>query len=460
MGRRGIAVAAALLLGTTVGCGDDATGPALVSQIPSDVTPTNDPSQADMDSYSWQMFVALNWPTENGEPSDDSIGSHPDAKRVWETFVDPTSFMEVRSELSVRVPETAAGRALNADYFLQAGSDLPLVDRDQNFLVNEFVVNDVFVTFSIANGLVSTDGFVRYAETHSTLLLPNGSISVKAAWRVLTDADADTRAQYYSRNATISVDASKSATGQAFVIENAVIGLVGMHIVQKTPSQPNWIWSTFEHVELYDGANPILDVGTEGDLASNRPPAVAATGETATTFLWTDPATGAPTASDYLPPLIARSPNELPLPSTSNQTWQARLSAPWSNYRLVTTQWTGSDGRPNPKNSNGVSIAKNTTLETYLLGDQSISLQVPGIDTTNDCPESGDGSTLSAEIEQIELYFGYPETGRTATTWSSCFMCHQLALYKYGDADEDVIATDYSFVYKTILPSIPCESGS
>jgi hypothetical protein len=38
-------------------------------------------------------------------------------------------------------------------------------------------------------------------------------------------------------------------------------------------------------------------------------------------------------------------------------------------------------------------------------------------------------------------------------------MCHQLALYKYGEDDEDVIQTDYSFVYKSVLPVIPCVSS-
>ena len=111
------------------------------------------------------------------------------------------------------------------------------------------------------------------------------------------------------------------------------------------------------------------------------------------------------------------------------------------------------------KNSDGVSIAKNATLETYLIGDQTISHQVPGTDTTNDCPRPGDGSTLWAEIEQIILFRGYPKTGQTATTLSSCYMCHQLALYKYGDGDDDVIQTDYSFAYNSVLPVIPCADG-
>lgn len=450
----GLAVAFAV-----VGCGDDAHGPVLSSEVPSDVTPTESPTKADLDDYSWRMFVALNWPSENGAPSSSPIGTRPDAIRVWETYLDATTILEVRDGLHVRVPETAAGRALSADYYLQAGSDLPLIDANDNFLVNEFLVNDVWADFTIENGLTTTAGFARYAESHSAVLLPNGTMSIKASWQILTDANEATLSRYYVRDAVISVGASESATGEAFEIRGAKVGLVGLHIAQKTPSQQNWIWSTFEHVDLLDGDDPVLPVGIEGNLDSNRPPLLRSTGEYARSFAWTDPATGASTAADYVASNVARSPNELPYPAM-NATWQDVLPAPWSSYRLVVTQWTGDRGRPEPKNTEGVSLAKNTSLETYLLGDQSIALQVPGVDTTNACPEPDDGSTLWAEIEQIELYFGYPETGRTTTTWSSCFMCHQLALYKWGESTADVLSTDYSFVYKTILPEIPCPSGT
>ena len=37
--------------------------------------------------------------------------------------------------------------------------------------------------------------------------------------------------------------------GRLLVGQNPVtLGLVGLHIVHKTDSEPQWIWSTFEHV--------------------------------------------------------------------------------------------------------------------------------------------------------------------------------------------------------------------
>ena len=72
----------------------------------------------------------------------------------------------------------------------------------------------------------------------------DGSISVKAAWRILTSADTPSiRARYYIiPNAQVFDVASAKCTMQD-------IALVGFHIVAKLPGRPKWIWSSFEHVD-------------------------------------------------------------------------------------------------------------------------------------------------------------------------------------------------------------------
>jgi hypothetical protein len=212
-------------------------------------------------------------------------------------------------------------------------------------------------------------------------------------------------------------------------------------------------------VDLYDGKRHIFESGIEGDIDSNRTPLEIATNEKPAEYLWQDLSSGEPTAGLYHPALIARSPNEIPYPDAINRAWQRALPKPWSNYRLVTTQWIDDDGAPQPQNDDGISISSNAALESYLLGDQTLSLQVPGFDVTNDCPQPGDGSTLWAEIEQIINYKKYPGGEIYTDTWSSCLMCHQLGLYKYGEENDDVIGTDYSFLFKSIMPILPCNDG-
>ena len=78
---------------------------------------------------------------------------------------------------------------------------------------------------------------------------PIGSIAVKAAWRPLTDADTPAvRARYYVESAEI-VDAAKTLAAGRIVCTRADVALVGLHIVIKTKSRPQWVWSTFEHVD-------------------------------------------------------------------------------------------------------------------------------------------------------------------------------------------------------------------
>ena len=75
------------------------------------------------------------------------------------------------------------------------------------------------------------------SATPQQVKLPVNSMELKATWRELTDASQ--YAQYLTAN--------------AIVVQNGTctpmtLGLVGLHIVQKTPSQPNWIWATFEQI--------------------------------------------------------------------------------------------------------------------------------------------------------------------------------------------------------------------
>jgi hypothetical protein len=437
---------------------DDAA-PVLSADIPQDVTPVENPTQDDLDHHSWRMFVAMNWPVgANRTPIAGSIGDHSDALRRWETYTDATLIIPPRKGFSVRVPETSDGRrALNTDFVVQAGTGRPLVDATQNFIVNEFVINPTLVDFTIKNGLVSNEGFTTYAKSHSELVFPTGTITVKAAWRIFPANTPDAvRRRYHVRDATISVPAHKTKSGKALTITDAKVGLVGFHIVQKTPSHPHWIWSTFEHVDLAEGPEPVLKTGTVGAAQSNRTPLIVETGKRMKHDVWLDPANGHATAALFDPPVVARAPNELSFPAPINSAWQAALPAQWSNYRLVTTQWIDAAGKIHPTNTDGVSISRNISMETYLIGNQAIAAQVPGNHVNDACPQSGDGSTLWAMVEQLDRFVDTPDTVHTADTLSNCYSCHQFGLYKYGDADTDAILTDRSFVFKTFLPVNRC----
>src|SRR4029079_8729084 len=146
-------------------------------------------------------------------------------------------------------------------------------------------------------------------------------------------------------------------------------------------------------------------------------------------------------------------------PSVVNTKWQSALAgvagvpnSPWQYYRLNTTQWFDSNEHLQPRNADGVAISRNSALETYLLGDQTIAGQVPAIGPVVSVPVGDPSdSTLADTIRATMVAASTPEkTG--AYTWSSCVLCHQMAMYQYGPGGAPGGAmTDFSFIFRSNL---------
>jgi hypothetical protein len=152
------------------------------------------------------------------------------------------------------------------------------------------------------------------------------------------------------------------------------------------------------------------------------------------------------------------------LPSAVNTKWQKLLAgvpgvenSPWQYYRLNAVQWF--DGPELfPKNHDGIAISRNSVLETYLLGDQTIASQIPAVGPINAGPTVFPPNSTLADTIVATIVAGYPNAndpkkGTGPNTWSSCVLCHQMALYQWGtDKVHDVVMTDYSFVFRSYLP--------
>ena len=134
--------------------------------------------------------------------------------------------------------------------------------------------------------------------------LPIGSIAVKASWRILTDADTPAvRARYYVVRDANVVDVAKSLAAGKIACSKSDIALVGMHVMVKTRYRPQWLWSTFEHVD---------NVPPAGEGEAREPDA---RGSRRALFLFDRRAARSPTAS----PRFARRPSQSawPIPPSS-----------------------------------------------------------------------------------------------------------------------------------------------
>ncbi len=290
--------------------------------------------QRPFDEFSWQSFIALNWPARrDGTPLRRSIRTRRTAPRVWESFPTPREVFglngaEGGSAIPRECVRLARGGRLHVfrltakndhvpvetNDFLQATGQ-PLIDRNLNFAVFDVRLNQEEVDYIRANGL---DTFPR-----------------------------------------------------------------------------NWVWSTFEHVDnapvAVSPADPtsttpvptacapppsaggpfsFFDAACVGCIP-NTPPTPGA-GETE--FLW---AASPPFAARYATPggfgtQMVRCWSIFAETEAVDAAFrQALRGTPWANYRLVGSQWQGGVEDPLTENGNIPRFLSNPSLETYVQGGAS-----------------------------------------------------------------------------------------
>jgi hypothetical protein len=258
--------------------------PAVSSAVPTDAL--ND--QADIDCFAWQEFIALNWQaltSSRGQPdtskSAASFGSVGFNSTVWETYKSaqevflpngttnpnwnqappapvcknalPAGALAKRRVLTMTGSTTddfdpnsvEQAYPFNGPNWLADSSGNP-VWYEMKLNQTEFngIVSGQFYNAAAQKCIVSGGSYngqtqlcTPNAPAPQQVKLPLNSMEMKATWRQLTDASQ--YPQYLTTNAVVVQNGTCTPM---------TLGLVGLHIVQKTPSQPNWIWATFEQV--------------------------------------------------------------------------------------------------------------------------------------------------------------------------------------------------------------------
>ncbi len=127
----------------------------------------------------------------------------------------------------------------------------------------ESLINKVEYDLIVDNGLYHAGGLATYIAENGPLTFPSGkfdgnqygAIELKVAWRVLDPAKDD-----FSRYLT--QPAYLPSGDNPPVWEPVTVGMVGFHIAQKTETSPQWIWSTFEHVDNVN-VNRLKEITTQ-----------------------------------------------------------------------------------------------------------------------------------------------------------------------------------------------------
>jgi len=323
------------------------------------------------DDYSWKAFIALVWPAESGhrgkpdrqrKVSDLGTRVFETYKPLWEVFRPDGALPEEWNSTSNN----------NACHLKPAPDDLVLASFSKfgdigqagvGTLVGPLVVqNRTYVRYLTAFNQVEFDDirsrklFLRanLPVAPNALTMPDGSIDLKTSW-IEMDHIANPQ-RFYTRSAIVLDPATGECTKKS-------VGLVGFHIVQKTPSRPQWIWTTFEQVDnvsLTSTSAATFNDGSGADMPATNPYSVS------------------PLPLPTPPPYnVVRVKPIHPNTAATNLAYQKALrdsGSVWQFYQLVMTQWplaikqpavAGTPQNTFPGRNTDSTAFSNTTLETF-----------------------------------------------------------------------------------------------
>lgn len=277
-----------------------------------------------------------------------------------------------------------------------------------------------------------------------------GAVEVKAAW-VILPSDGSLNYRYKT--------ASAQLTPPGGTTTNAIVGLVGLHIIHKYPGAPQFVWATFEHIDNAPDDNAGHPSGPVLPANPNQQPRPAYTFYNPSCTPSQDPVYAC--ATNKSPPLPALDPCPQGTPPTAQCSayWapmQITRLVPVGNqansvtgylwgllpansvfnyYRLVNVQWpqnptsivpqsrtplSGGTIQP-PTSSGGVA---NTTLESY-------------VQTTLSCMDCHQSAPIAQPAQQrVDVVQGRP-------------VRNVLLPLPKAMTTTTPYASDYSFVFST-----------
>jgi len=385
--------------------------------------------QGDFDIYSWNTFIALNWPPGpdgNGDPNK-TIGQNGDNDTVWEHYRNVADIFlpggaKPSYNGSVSVPTQCKasykpGMKIISQVgktptvltdFSQPFNTGPLIDQDGNYTRYEILVNKPMFDYILQNTLYSKAGQKVFSGAVKfpcgVLGGPEGAIMVKAAWRVINPADKN---RFHTQTVLVYSPASQNPKYPASC-STKLMGLVGLHIGHKTNSASQWLWSTFEHVD---------NAPTEAEVAS---------GKLKANYNYYDPKCPAskcpqnqvpprpwnPTQVSSFHSQVVRMDmfkgNEFAFTSAAARNADAlklllgvSSSSVWQNYELISTMWPTNTGQcqaspGDPLGTPAPNFLANTTLETYIQG------MVPNV--SSNCIECHNNATMTTPVPSDFTY--------------------------------------------------------
>lgn len=271
-----------------------------MAQVPSDVGGRYIPyanNQIDINSFAWWEFIALNWSTAGeshfGRPYDTLTpvqwetyiteaqlfppgGSAPPS---WNTLTAPKQRVLLNGKSTFTNLKVLHADSKFSDEFLSRGFDSTIIDsnnsgqpapgnapswlgaQNSTNVWYEIRLNRDLYNYVVQNKFYNASKQLAYVQKGTRISLPFGiantdtvgALELKAAWMEVNDIKNPKWKRYKLTKALVQ----DMNSGQ---YRQAILALVGLHILHKTESQQSWVWSTFEQVDnVPDPQAPVCD---------------------------------------------------------------------------------------------------------------------------------------------------------------------------------------------------------
>ncbi|MDI1480336.1 hypothetical protein [Polyangium sp. y55x31] len=366
------------------------------------------PERRGMETFAWRLFIAINWPgkyTRGKWKADDELKelNAPATFPRWNTWYTPEQlYQKFRENGDLAVAEDVERPVWRCDGgclmltlegqgFAQGSADATkhvVYDQNGRALRYETRVDESFhdtlrdliqsenkefdTTFDFTHGQCR-----RRGPASGDSYDQGGAISIKLAWKTLSVAESKS-GRFLQRSASLHGAGTAEVT----------LGLVGLHIAQKSNHYSDWTWATFEHVDNLaspDGArapsfhDPTCDASMCRANASEREPR----------------SNLCRTQITRLDPI----PEDVQKLNADVRTWLAENGTVLQFYQLIGVQYTPYAGEnPEPK------TLRNPVIETYLVGSSA----PPGDASRPSCgpsPQPGYSSCMGCHVRAQDFIF-------------------------------------------------------
>ena len=373
--------------------------------------------QRGFDFYSWLTFIALNSPADGRTRIDKSLLN---TKTKWEDRANFKQLLDVmlpngeqpewdkkfpppgcESEFK---PESDMGIEMINETYDQPFKTGPLIDQQGNYALFDILMNKEMFDYIKQHQLYKRAEQESQNNSRLKIDFPAGKnpekgqidggqpggIIIKVSWKIL-DTEAEKR-RFHTVDAVISMPRHGPEKPPCL---RKTLGLVGFHVMHKTESRLQWIWTSFEHVDNVPEQQEIKSRKLKRSYSFYNP------GCTTCPVNQTPPRPWEPKQSlglKFHSPFKSQIVRTIPLTDDTkkmNKKFQEILRGTvWENYMLLSTQWpsdfncagktahkppieplpdTDLEKEPDMNCAPAPTFLANSTLETYSQGDTPLA---------------------------------------------------------------------------------------